>query len=578
MLNVIRDEGITILFAFPALLRSLVSASAEPAGATLRLVRIGGDTTLWSDIDSLRGWLAPGADIQLIYAATEAPMLQWFVADSCRGDDARVPIGYPLAGNRHAIVDGELIVASPYVSLSHTDRVFRTGDLVRQRPDGLLERLGRKDRQVKIRGARVHLEGVEALLRKHPSVRDVAALARTTNGTTTLVAYVSPRDDAPAELIAELRGLMRSAPSPLCPARFDLTRARPRLPSSKLDVRALAALDNSNIESERAIRRPSTERAPTFDDRVAQTVARVWQDVLGTPVLDAHDDFFAAGGDSLKAITFAMKLERILCLELSPTLIYDTPSFSEFCEALRNCRASGYAPLVLLKAGAESPPLFVIHGVGGNVLDLLPMARGMAYSGPVIGIRARGLARGETPHSSVQAMAADYLREIKARQPNGPYCLCGYTFGGLVAFEIARQLADAGDEISFVGLFDTMMSPLRSPLRAWLSLIGLRKVRMPGDVRVLRVTATALFASARYRPGFYSGQLTLFTPAGREPGLPSPEAIWRKHARTLRIIETTGDHTSMLSAAHADTTAASVTRCLCARADVFRPGAPHFSS
>ena len=183
MSNVIRAEAITILFAFPALLRSIVAASAERAEATLRLVRVGGDTTLWSDIDLLRSWLAPEAAIQLIYAATEAPMLQWFVDDSCRGEDARIPIGYPLPGNRLAIVDedggvtppgevGELIVASPYVSLGRWAdgrcadesvetcgvrawRTFRTGDLVRQRPDGLLERVGRKDRQVKIRGVRV---------------------------------------------------------------------------------------------------------------------------------------------------------------------------------------------------------------------------------------------------------------------------------------------------------------------------------------------------------------------------------------------------------------------------------------
>jgi acyl-coenzyme A synthetase/AMP-(fatty) acid ligase len=93
--NVIRAEAITILFAFPALLRSVVAASAAHAAVTLRLVRVGGDTTLWSDIDLLRSWLTPGARIQLIYAATEAPMLQWFVDDSCRGEDARVPIGYP---------------------------------------------------------------------------------------------------------------------------------------------------------------------------------------------------------------------------------------------------------------------------------------------------------------------------------------------------------------------------------------------------------------------------------------------------------------------------------------------------
>jgi acetoacetyl-CoA synthetase len=206
-------------------------------------------------------------------------------------------------------------------------------------------------------------------------------------------------------------------------------------------------------------------------------------------------------------------------------------------------------------------------------------------------------------------MAADYLREIKARQPNGPYCLCGYSFGGLVAFEIARRLSESGNEVGFVGLFDTLMSPLRWPLRVWLSIIGRRIARLPGNLRVAplpawpaelrrfsgrlrarlaappasmqrdntslpgfpislptsvaRVAASALIASARYRPGFYRGQLTLFSPVRREPGLPSLEAIWRKHARTLSIVETRGDHSTMLSASNADSTAASLTRCLC---------------
>src|SRR6266542_4228960 len=164
ILDVIRAEAITILFAFPALLRSIVAARVARAGASLRLVRVGGDTTLWSDIETLRAWLAPEAAIQVIYAATEAPMMQWFVDDRCRRDDARIPIGHPLPGNRLALVDeegratppgevGELIVASPYVSLGRwvegrlADesvetgggrgwRVFRTGASCARGPTG----------------------------------------------------------------------------------------------------------------------------------------------------------------------------------------------------------------------------------------------------------------------------------------------------------------------------------------------------------------------------------------------------------------------------------------------------------
>jgi len=215
----------------------------------------------------------------------------------------------------------------------------------------------------------------------------------------------------------------------------------------------------------------------------------------------------------------------------------------------------------------------------------------MTYSGAVIGIQARGLAGQEPPHTSVEAMAAEYLKEVKARQPNGPYYLCGYSFGGLVAFEMARRLRESGDEVGLVGLFDTMMSPLRWPLHSWLSIVRRRIAQLaggayaapartwPATVRqmasrlckrvrayrltsVLKVVVSGLTASARYRPGFYPGKLTLFTPVGREPGLPSLQAIWSKHARAISIVETAGTHSTMLAAPNAEFAAASLTRRL----------------
>ncbi|HJZ71568.1 MAG TPA: alpha/beta fold hydrolase [Vicinamibacterales bacterium] len=624
ILNVIRAEASTILFAFPALLRSIVAAREGRADASLRLVRAGGDTTVWSDIEALYAWLAPEAAIQIIYAATEAPMMQWFVDDASRREDGRIPIGYPLPGNRLAIVDeeggptppgdvGELVVGSQYVSLgrwvegglSHESvetgggggrRIFRTGDLVRQRPDGLLERVGRKDRQVKIRGFRVELDGVEAMLRKHAFVRDVAVMARPggADGTSTLVAYVSARDRAPSGLIQELKALMRSAPPQLLPARFYLEPSIPRLPSSKLDTHALVALDEAHVQRERVESiDEATLLAIAGDDPVSQTIARVWQHVLLVPVRTAEDDFFDSGGDSLKAITFVLELERALGFEISLTVISEAPRFSQLCQALRERRGPGSIPLVTLKAGGGLPAVFFIHGVGGNLVEILPAARRVTYAGAVIGIRARGAARGEKPHTTIEAMAADYLREIKQRQPSGPYHLCGYSSGGLAAFEIARCLSESGDEVGLVGLFDTTMSPVRWPLRTWLA-IGARRMALllsalravsirtwPTTLRKsverfrawrlsisaspsvgIRVAASALLASARYDPGFYGGELTLFSPAGREPGLPSLESTWRKHARTVVVVETPGTHLTMLSPRHAETTAACLTRCL----------------
>ena len=159
-----------------------------------------------------------------------------------------------------------------------------------------------------------------------------------------------------------------------------------------------------------------------------------------------------------------------------------------------------------------------------------------------------------------------------------------------MAFEIARRLSESGDEVGFVGLLDTLRSPVRWPLRTWVAIIGggirrfasgLRRMPLrawPSELRkfgarirpsplmlsgrAIRVAVSTLFASARYHPGFYRGHLTLFSPAGRAPGLPSLEAIWRKHALTVSVVETAGTHSTMLSAPNADSTAASLTRCL----------------
>lgn len=637
ILSVIGTQAITILFAAPALLRSTVPHARSRAGPALRLVRVGGETTLWSDIDLLRDWLDPEAAIQSIYAATEAPMMQWFVDDACRSESPRVPIGYPLPGNALAVVDesgnavgggevGELIVRSPYVSLgswpevcavasaggSHAmaaQRVFHTGDLVRVGPDELLDRLGRKDRQVKIRGIRVELEGVETAVRRHPLVRDVGVLARTVGeGGTILVAYVSAREGAPDGLLDELRESMRSAPQAMQPAIWYRLDEMPRLPNFKLDLRALRELDASRIAEEKRRAELASCAPPLRSDCIEPTVARIWREVLQAPAPVPEQDFFRMGGDSLKAIRLVGELERALGIELPVTLINEAPAFGKLCAVLKQRRTARYVPLVLLKEGAGAPSVYFVHGLGGNVAELFPVARSMTYPGAVFGIQARGLLARETPHLTVEAMAVEYLRAIKARQPQGPYCLCGYSFGGLVAFEMARRLKQSGDGVGFVGLFDTMPSSLAWPLRTSLGLARSRltrfargvvsapvrrwpgmtrcaaarlltrlrdhlEQRQPGDppvptllksapASILKVGVSALLASTRYRPGLYAGELTLFAPTRRDSTLPAPQAIWRRHALALSVVPMAGGHLSMLSAANAEGAAVSLTRAL----------------
>jgi acyl-coenzyme A synthetase/AMP-(fatty) acid ligase/thioesterase domain-containing protein/acyl carrier protein len=620
MRAVLSSQEITILFAFPALLRSLVPRDGEKASATLRMLRVGGDTLLWSDLAALRAWLTPRCLIQIIYAATEAPIMQWFVDGTSRGDDPRVPIGYPLPGNRVALIDelgravapgdaGELIVASPCVTLGswaegrflpYVDpmspapgsRVFRTGDLVRQRPDGLLERLGRKDRQVKIRGTRVELEGVEAALRQHPRLRDVGVVARPggEEAEATLVAYVSAREGNAPGLIQELRELMRSHPPAMRPGRIYQVGEIPRLPSSKLDMLALRRLDEARLRQERTAVADALQSGSALDhDGIAGIVAKAWHAVLHAPALDPEQDFFDSGGDSLKAIRLLAELERALGLELPATLLSETPRFASLCEVLKRKRTPGYVPLVLLKPGAGRAPVFLVHGLGGNVAELFPLARSMTYPGAVFAVQARGLNHRERPHTRIRSMAAEYLRAIKAQQPEGPYHLCGYSFGGLVAFEMARQLSTSGEKIGLICLLDTLPSPLRWPSMRLLTSLCRRILRsvahlpapplrskrllqagslragataMLKSTRSLWVALCALLAGARYRPGFYPGALRLLTPLERDPDLPDPRALWAGHAREILASTTPGRHLTMLAGPHARLAAEQLTAAL----------------
>jgi amino acid adenylation domain-containing protein len=618
--RVIHDRQISILFAFPALLRSVLESTQNRAGDSLRLVRVGGDTTLWSDIARLRTWMSPKTSIQLVYAATEAPIMQWFVGEVASGDEKRVPIGYPLSDNALIVIDengaptpegevGELLVRSPYVALgtwsqgrcqaavirTHSRngsmRVFKTGDLVRRRPDGLYDRIGRKDRQVKIRGARVELDGVEAAIRRHASVRDVGVVVRTDgdSGLARLVAYIHPDDTASDQLLHELGVMMRRvAPPHMRPWRYYVVPVIPRLPNSKPDGRQLRAMDlaKSRAEAEDRLADSNTSCIETGPIEIA--VARIWRDILGLRLAAADDDFFDLGGDSLHAITMTFELEKTLGRELPINLINQAPTFAAFCATLRQNAPAAYTPLVELKPG-QGTPVFFIHGVGGSVMELYGVCRKMAWPGPVIGIQARGLDGCAPPYNSVEAMADEYLAAVKRQQPVGPYFLCGYSFGGLVAFEMARRLVNGPDKVAFVGLLATfppghhllrlwtwtayfyrrsaqaIIGLKARPLRAWVGRanVGVDRSRARATASALRAVAlSALSASAAYRPGIYSGELTVFEPDGRDLGVPSSALLWSRHASALRSEKLRGRHDDMLVGANAQAVADLLTRCL----------------
>ncbi|HVZ15487.1 MAG TPA: alpha/beta fold hydrolase [Terriglobales bacterium] len=651
ILQQLRERQISVIYAVPALLRSLIQLDAEKAPRSLRLVRVGGDAVLWSDIDLLRDWLRPDGLIQLGYSSTEAPIMQWFVPRDFAATGLRVPIGYPLAGNGLSILDdegrplapgevGELVVRSKYVALGRwvdgicvkndyphdphdpTQRIQHTGDLVKLRPDGFLDLIGRKDRQVKIRGQRVEPGEVEAVLRRRCEVQDTAILARVTETTTSLVAYVKPRAPAADTLKRDLDDyLQQSLPAHLRPQRIYFVDNIPRLPSAKLDMQALQALDVLTQQNERNdISRAAADdsgslTASLMDDparSVEDTVCLIWKRILKRQHVGPHDDFFELGGDSLATLNLMFELERAFGVELPVTMIYQFRTVASLAEALQQKMQPVFSPLVLIKEGSQRPPLFIVHGFGGNVMELFPVGRQIDYEGPVYAIQARGLDGREPPLATIEEMADYYLKSIRQAYPYGPYNLSGYSYGGLVAFEMACRLKACGEHVPLLALFDTVTSPRQWPRRVWIRELFRRgrhhfrqfsELSGPARIKYVSEKAHAFYrqvlwrlslieasrysenvsglpsslqkvrhatiqAAGSYEPPFYDGSVVLLkSELGNTTMMCDPAEIWETLARTLETHVVPGDHTTMVEGDNAKMLARALSMLLKERCD-----------
>jgi amino acid adenylation domain-containing protein len=616
ILNRMRDGGVTMIYAVPALLRMLMQLGVAKAPSSLRVVRVGGDAVLWSDVDALRAWLPEDCRIELGYSSTEAPIMQWFVPKDFPREGTRIPLGYPLAGNALAIVGedgeavspgevGELVVRSPYVALGRwvdgmlergdfppdpTCRILSTGDLVRLRADGLLDLVGRKDRQLKIRGQRVEPGELEAAIRLQPGIRDIAVFPRRVGESWWLIAYVA----GDADLDALKRALKNRLPSALQPQYLHRIDSVPRLASAKLDVKALAALDATFQ------RREVVQTLPCSGEPKGETeekIAAIWCEVLEREDVGRDDDFFTLGGDSIATLDLVFALEEAYGVELPVTTIYDAPTVARLADLIDNRHNAAFSPLVKIKDG-DGIPLFIVHGVGGNVMELFAAGR-RVETGPVYAIQARGLDGKEAPSRSVEAMATDYLATIRAAFPHGPYHLAGYSSGGLIGFEMAQRLCAHGTPPASLTLLDSQTNARNWPLAVWIGLLrrrardhlamlhalparekwhyamgglagltkrifwrlGLKHMQTVPQAKdlppVLRAVHDATYAAAAaYMPAYYAGRIFLIVPEIGDPQRPDPALIWRSKCVGLEIRRVPGDHRSMVKGDNATALAA----------------------
>ncbi|RKH48164.1 non-ribosomal peptide synthetase [Corallococcus sicarius] len=481
----------------------------------------------------------------------------------------------------------ERFVPDPF-ALEPGARVYRTGDLARWRHDGVLEFLGRADTQVKVRGFRIEPGEIEAALMTHAEVREAIVLAREdVPGDKRLVGYVvAPEPFDATALRAHLRTRLPEFMVPSALVRLD---ALPLTSNSKVDRKALPAPESVTASSADAHVAPRTP----LEEQLAQAFANV----LRVPRVSVTDNFFDLGGHSLLALRLMAAIREHTGRPLPVSVLFQHATVERLARLALQESAQPTANLLRLDAGT-SPlrPLFLVHGGGGGVLGYTELVRQLGSQRPVYGLVASGLEGGELPPDSVEALARDYLVQLRTVQPQGPYLLAGWSFGGLVALELARQLQTVGEQVELLALLDsTVPTPEPRPAPDALSLLGLfaRTLGLPWkglplDLEALRrlegreLLATVL-EQARSAPGgsvgldldtaerlyplyqrLYEAQRS-YVPHG---GYSGPALLLRAAASTgpqpdwsmwltghLTVYEVPGDHYTMLGEPHASAVA-----------------------
>ncbi len=345
-------------------------------------------------------------------------------------------------------------------------RLYRTGDIARILPGGDMVYIGRRDSQVKVRGFRVELAEVEfallAAAQQHPGIREVAVVARRRDAGDAFLAAFLVGDATAADLSDVRKRLRATLPDHMVPSYFTWLPEVPRTPSGKRDDGTLRAVPLSAQHS-----------APLVPpgDEWERTLHGIFVDLLRpSGEVGIHDDFFTAGGTSLTAMRLIVMIEKHFGTHLPLPAFVAAPTIAELAQHLRSgAAAPTFDPLVPIRATGTRRPLFLVHPLGGNVLCYVRLARHLPADQPVYALQAAGAVPGTEPVSSMEGLADSYLAAIRRVQPTGPYMVGGWSFGGFVAFEMARRLSQADGEIGQVILLDSI-SP--EPGRALASSDG----------------------------------------------------------------------------------------------------------
>ena len=342
----------------------------------------------------------------------------------------------------------ERFIPNPFDPVG-SSRLYKTGDRAKWEARGELAVLGRADFQVKLRGFRIELEDVESELRALEGVEDAAAVVQAGPGSEDqLQAYVTLEPRRASVELALRESISRKLPAHMVPSAFFVVPSLPRTPNGKLDRRALGSLERTPVASIVAHVAPRNE--------TERSLVGIWQSVLRKERVGVRDNFFELGGHSMLALQVFSKIEQSFGKRFPLALLFRAPTVEAIAaELLKTDCPGALNSLVAIKPQGRKHPIFLVHGVGGNVIGFHPLARLLASDQPVYGLQSPGLDGSRTTPKSIEAMAEIYTREIIDAFPTGPYHLAGMSFGGVVAYEMAQQFLMMGRQVGLLALFDS---------------------------------------------------------------------------------------------------------------------------
>jgi amino acid adenylation domain-containing protein len=589
--DAIHREGVTFLQCTPAFWKLLVD-SGWHGKADLQAV-CGGEAM---PQDLARKLVPKVGRLWNMYGPTETTI--WSTGYQFLGPDDPILIGRPIANTQVYILDehlapspigvpGELyiggdgladgylhkpeltadrFVADPFSQRSE-GRLYKTGDLARYRSDGNIECLGRNDDQIKLRGYRIEPEEIRAAITRHPAVRDAVAVLKTSaTGDSRIVAYLISKTDHPPD-VTELRSFLREKlPEYMVPATFVFLDSFPLNTNGKIDRRALP---QPKIQSAAS----GESEAPA--DQIEARLKEIYGSVLGLSAIGVHDDFFDLGGHSLTAVQLFREINACFDLDLPLATLFHAPTVRRLAALIRDTGVGQMsAPLVPIQRRGSQPPVYCIGEVSGEVIVFRRLAQELGPDQPLYGLQPFCLL--DALHT-VEHLAAAYIEELRMTGESRPFCLLGYSFGGLVAVEMARQLQHKGIDTPLVVLIDSAYpagcranEPWAQRIRRFRYLSAgvrnggglqhlLERVKY-GVTRIAHrasatvgvplpangakdVTALQALAAESYRIKSYTGRVCLFRAESQQEFLAGGADLgWSGVLSNLAIEEVPGDH------------------------------------